>query len=43
MVAGCTAAQRDRRKPIRLTAADSIEAGAGDREVARLLRWGLAL
>src|SRR5215468_4316161 len=35
---GLTAAGRARREQVRLAAADLIEAGAGDREVARRLR-----
>jgi transposase len=35
---GLTAAERDRRERVRLEAADLIEAGAGDSEVARRLR-----
>ncbi|WP_223775397.1 helix-turn-helix domain-containing protein [Streptomyces sp. 135] len=33
-----TAEERDRREQVRLAAADSIEAGASDREVARRFR-----
>jgi transposase len=35
---GLTAEQRARREKVRLEAADMIEAGAGDREIARRLR-----
>jgi transposase len=35
---GLTAAERARREQVRLSAADLIEAGAGDREVARRFR-----
>ncbi len=35
---GLTAAERARREQVRLAAADLIEAGAGDREVARRFR-----
>jgi putative transposase len=35
---GLTAAERARREQVRLAAADQIEAGAGDREVARRFR-----
>jgi transposase len=35
---GVTAAERARREPVRLAAADLIEAGASDREVARRFR-----
>jgi transposase len=35
---GLTAAERERRERVRLEAADLIEAGVGDREVARRLR-----
>src|ERR1700745_4062579 len=35
---GMTAAERQRRERVRLAAADLIEAGASDREVARRLR-----
>jgi len=35
---GLTAAERARREQVRLSAADLIEAGASDREVARRFR-----
>ena len=35
---GLTAAERARREQVRLAAADEIEAGASDREVARRFR-----
>ena len=35
---GLTAAERDRREQVRLAAAELIEAGASDREVARRFR-----
>jgi len=35
---GLTAGQRARREKVRLEAADMIEAGAGDREIARRFR-----
>jgi hypothetical protein len=38
MVVGLTAAERARREQVRLAAADLIEAGASDREVARRFR-----
>ena len=37
---GLTAAERARREPVRLAAAEPIEAGASDREIAR--RFGVA-
>jgi hypothetical protein len=39
---GLTAAERARRERVRLAAAEMIEAGASDREVAKLFRAALA-
>ncbi len=38
MAAGWTAAERARREQVRLAAAEMIEAGASDREVAKRFR-----